>query len=736
MNLDSALATFIAESRELLQQMEDALLHIEQAPDDADTVNAIFRTAHTIKGSAGLFGLDGIVSFTHTAESVLDKVRSGELHIDAELAALLLQAGDHIGILVGHVAGEGVADDESRRRGEELTAALQAYLGGRRQAAPLPAAGQADARGTLRQEGGGPVETDNWHLSLRFSPDVLRNGMDPQSFIRYLGTLGRIVHIVTLTDAIPRAAEMDPEACYVGFEISFESEADKAAIDSVFEFVREDSTVRILPPHSRHSEYLQLIREMPEEEMRLGEILVRCGTLTRAELEQALRSQEQSAEQPPRPIGEVLVEQNMVRPVVVEAALEKQKQAKDNKDGKGGNSLIRVDAQKLDQLINLIGELIIAGAGAGLIARAAGNSALLEATSTMSRLVEEVRDSALKLRMVQIGSTFNRFHRVVHDVSRELGKNISLVISGAETELDKTVIEQIGDPLLHLVRNAMDHGIEASGVRLARGKPAQGTLRLNAFHDSGSIVIEVSDDGGGLSKEKILKKAVARGLVGESDNLSDREIYNLIFEPGFSTADQVSNLSGRGVGMDVVRRNIVALRGSVDLDTVEGEGTTVRIRLPLTLAIIDGFLVAVGKASFVVPLDLVVECLELSAEDRRAASERNYVALRGQVLPYLNLRDMFGIEGDRARRENLVVVQHGGMRIGLVVDYLQGEIQTVIKPLGRMFNQVNGIAGSTILGNGEVALILDVPALARQMTLAEDRRLAHTEEMSDREAVR
>jgi two-component system chemotaxis sensor kinase CheA len=649
---------------------------------------------------------------------------------------VLLKVCDHIGTLVGHVAGDGAADDETQRRSEELTACLKNYLGGRPEPAPLAASGAAPPKATLRQEGGGPVETDNWHLSLRFAPDVLRNGMDPLSFIRYLGTLGRIVHIVTLTDAIPRAAEMDPEACYFGYEIALESEADKATIEGVFEFVREDARIRILPPHSRHSEYLQLIREMPEEEMRLGEILVRCGTLTQAELEQALRSQEESAEHPPRPIGEVLVEQNMVRPAVVEAALEKQKQAKDNKEGRGGNSLIRVDAQKLDQLINLIGELIIAGAGASLIARAAGHSALLEATSTMSRLVEEVRDSALKLRMVQIGSTFNRFHRVVHDVARELGKDIVLSISGADTELDKTVVEQIGDPLLHLVRNAMDHGIEPAEVRTARGKPAQGTLSLNAYHDSGSIVIEVSDDGGGLSKEKILKKAIARGLINEDDSLSDQEIYNLIFEPGFSTADQISNLSGRGVGMDVVRRNIAALRGSVDLDTVEGEGTTVRIRLPLTLAIIDGFLVGVGKASFVVPLDLVVECLELSAEDRNAAGERNYVALRGQVLPYLHLREMFGIEGDRARRENLVVVQHGGSRIGLVVDYLLGETQTVIKPLGRMFSGVNGIAGSTILGNGEVALILDVPALARQMTSAEERRqAAETRDMRDKETI-
>jgi two-component system chemotaxis sensor kinase CheA len=330
--------------------------------------------------------------------------------------------------------------------------------------------------------------------------------------------------------------------------------------------------------------------------------------------------------------------------------------------------------------------------------------------------VEEVRDSALTLRMVQIGATFNRFQRVVRDVSKELGKDIELVISGAETELDKTVVEKIGDPLTHLVRNSMDHGIESAEVRLANGKPAKGTLRLNAYHDSGSIVIEVSDDGGGLKKDRILQKAIEKGLVAPDANLTDKEIFNLIFEAGFSTSDAVSNLSGRGVGMDVVRRNINALRGTIDIESAQGEGTTIRIRLPLTLAIIDGFLVGVGTSSFVIPLDLVVECIELSDEDRRAGEERNYLSLRGQVLPYMRLRDLFDVKGDQVRRENVVVVQYGNARAGLVVDALLGEFQTVIKPMGRIFSHVNGIGGSTILGSGEVALILDVPRLVQLVT--------------------
>jgi two-component system chemotaxis sensor kinase CheA len=371
-----------------------------------------------------------------------------------------------------------------------------------------------------------------------------------------------------------------------------------------------------------------------------------------------------------------------------------------------------------------VGELVIAGASAALLAQKSRDVGMYEATSTITRLVDEIRDGALRLRMVQIGETFNRFHRVVRDVSRELDKDIELVITGAETELDKTVVEKISDPLMHLVRNALDHGIEARAVRAANGKPEKGSVRLNAFHESGSIVIEVSDDGGGLNKERILAKAVEKGLVPEGAELSDQEIYKLIFEAGFSTAEQVSNLSGRGVGMDVVRRNIEALRGTVHVDSQPGQGTSLHIRLPLTLAIIDGFLTGVASAAYVVPLDLVEECMELSAD----LAGRDYLNLRGEVLPFIRLRERFGHAGAGGRRQSVVVVRYAGKRAGLVVDELMGEFQTVIKPLGPVFAQLKGIAGSTILGTGEVALILDVPGLialtARPDTAAERLGLA------------
>ncbi len=693
-DIDQVTHTFIAESRELLEQMESALLAV--ARDGLDAVNAIFRAAHTIKGSAGMFGFDPVVEFTHVAESVLDKVRDGAVPLGDELVALLLACRDHIGALVDAVESGTLADNAALTdAGAPLVAALQGYLG------EAPAATPAGASAADSPDAGA---AGHWHISLRFGPDVLRNGMDPLSFIRYLGQLGTVTGVATSADDLPAADEFDPESCYLGFEIGFASSADKAAIDSVFDFVREDCAIRILPPENRIAEYIAWLDEVPAQRERLGQMLVRCGSITAHELEQALAAQAAHAA-PGQPIGAILVGQGAVRAPVVEAALAKQRQAPEARPQQESRS-VRVDADKLDRLINLVGELIIAGAGANLIARRTQIPELLECTSTLSSLVEEVRDNALQLRMVKIGATFNRFQRVVHDVARELGKDIRLDVSGEDAELDKTVVEKIGDPLTHLVRNAMDHGIEPADVRAARGKPAQGTVALNAYHDSGSIVIEVKDDGGGLKRERILAKAVERGLVEPGRTLTDKEIFNLIFEPGFSTAEQVTNLSGRGVGMDVVKRNIVALRGSVDVASTEGAGTTVTVRLPLTLAIINGFQVGVGKSVFVIPMEMVEECIEF-----RDQPGCDWVDLRGQPLPFVRLRERFGVAGTPARRRSIVVVRYGGRKAGLVVDSLLGEFQTVIKPLGKVFAGARFLSGSSILGNGDVALILDMAAL-------------------------
>ncbi|WP_313451332.1 chemotaxis protein CheA [Pseudomonas rhodesiae] len=663
-NLDQAQQTFIVEARELLQAMEQSLLQLENEPDDQDAIGAIFRAAHTIKGSAGLFGLAPIVGFTHIVEDVLDRLRDGDIAVDADLIALLLKCGDHMLELIDVVASRGEAlTPAALQRGEALREALGVYH-------PLHAT-TADAV-TAKAADGESAEV-LWHISLRFGADVYRNGMDPLSFLRYLQTLGQMVQVDTLTDSIPALESFDPESCYLGFEIDLRSTASHATLNEVFDFVRDECEVQITA-----------VDEAPIN-------LASTGTELVTQAEPTHRS---------------------TAPQRVATASEAKP-----RDG----NYVRVNADKLDELINLVGELVIASAGASLLARSCNQDPLHEATSTVSGLVEEILDGALHLRMIPIGDTFNRFRRVVRDVSQELGKDIDLLISGAETELDKTVVEKIGDPLMHLLRNAMDHGIESAEARRAAGKSSKGHLSLNAYHDSGSIVIEIADDGAGLNRERILEKAQERGLVASGAVLSDQEIYNLIFEAGFSTAEAVTNLSGRGVGMDVVKRNITLLRGTVDLDSRPGQGTVVRIRLPLTLAIINGFLVGIDQATYVIPLDMVQECIELDEPQRDSSREQGYLDLRGEVLPLVHLRDHFNHEGPAARRQNVVVVRYAEHKAGLVVDDLLGEFQTVIKPLGKLFGALRGISGSTILGSGAVALILDVPALLNQLVQMEAR---------------
>ncbi len=707
--MDEVLSVFIVEAREQLEAMEAGLMQLEQGDRDPETINAVFRAAHTIKGGAGVVEIHSVERFTHILENVLDRLRNGEIAVSGEMISALLLGCDHIGALLTVVlSGEAETPEALRREGETIAEALRPFLG------TVSSAGElAEATANVTRSDRAENIGDCWHISIRFGRNVLKMGMEPLAFLRYLLNLGEIAHLTTLTDALPEPDEMDPELCYLGFEISFRSHATKEAIERVFEFCRDDCDLHILPPNSKLADFLQLIETLPEENMRLGEILVKSGAITQEELESGLRQQsgEGGAAQQ---LGEILVEQQNVQPELVEAAAAKQKNVSEKKAAE--SNLIRVHADKLDQLIDLVGELVIAGASANLLARKSGEGTLVEATSVLTRLVESIRDSALQLRMVQIGETFNRFHRVARDVSKELGKDIELVISGAETELDKSVVERIGDPLMHLVRNAMDHGIEPAEQRAARGKPARGRVELNAFHESGSIVIEVVDDGGGLNHEKIAAKAIERGIIQSGQTLSDQEVINLIFEPGFSTVDKITNLSGRGVGMDVVKKNITALRGTVEVKTLPGEGSRFIIRLPLTLAIIDGFLTGVGKFSYVIPLDMVVECIEMTG----TSADRDYLNLRGEVLPFVRLRELFEVSGERPARENAVVVQYAGQKAGIVVDQLLGEFQTVIKPLGTLFRNMRGIGGSTILGSGEVALILDVQALVSRCARAEE----------------
>ncbi|AAM37710.1 chemotaxis protein CheA [Xanthomonas citri pv. citri] len=660
MDMNQLMQTFLAESRDLLEDMERHLLEAERGESSPDAVNAIFRAAHTIKGSGGLFDLPQLVGFTHVVESVLDLVRDEALSLSSELIGLLLVCCDHIHALVETAADPSHADPVAlAAEAEPLLAQLQTYL--QRSACGVTAA--AIAQGAPEKQSG------YWRITLKLFADALRFGNSPLKLIRNLRSLGSVESINTDISQLPAFDDLDPEANYLGFQILLRSDADRAAIEEVFEFVREDCDLEIVSVPA------------PSDAADL------------------LTAETAASSAPNKPLAAVPSAASAPGRAAPDAAAR-------NADARS----IRVDADKLDRMIDLVGELIIAVSSTNANAQRTGDAQLLESASILAGLVEDVRESALQLRMVKIGGTFSRFQRVVHDVARELGKDIALVVAGEDTELDKSVVEKIGDPLTHLVRNAMDHGIEPADVRVARGKPARGTVGLNAYHDSGSIVIQITDDGGGLNRDRILAKALERGLIEPGRQLSDRDVFAMIFEPGFSTAEKVTNLSGRGVGMDVVKRNITALRGTVEIDSAAGVGTTISVRLPLTLAIINGFQVGVGKSVFVVPLDVVEECVEFTPD---YASD--YIDLRGSVLPYVRLRELFALGGKTPARESIVVIRQGAQRFGLVVDTLLGEWQTVIKPLSKVFAQVKGISGSSILGSGDVALILDVPSLIQQL---------------------
>lgn len=706
-----ALPAFVSEAHEQLASIEQLLLELEDAPDDRDRLDALFRCAHTVKGSAGLFGLDRVVAFTHHAETLLDRMREGQLALTAELGTLLLTCTDEIRVLVGE-APDAPETGEDRARRAGLVSRLQAACGETSGAGsgriPTPDATGATPEGRARR----------WHLQVRFGADTFRNGFDPLTVLSYLGNLGAVARIACEREAVPQLDAVDPESCHLGFALELETDARREVIEAAFSFVREDCTLTILEPGATPDEIVRAIEAMPERD-RLGAILVEVGAISPAQLQQALRTQRQAAGEgePAARLGEILQASSGVDPKVVEAALARQQRARE--PGAGDDArFIRVQADRLDAVINLLGELVIAAAGAGMLARQSRQCALIEANQTVGGLIEEIRNSTLQLRMVPIGETFSRFRRVVRDTAAELGKDVSLELIGTDTELDKSVVERITDPLMHVVRNALDHGLEPPAERVAAGKPPQGRLTLAACHEAGSIVIRIDDDGRGIRRDRVLQRAWDRGLVERGVEPPDAQILSLIFEPGFSTAETVTNLSGRGVGMDVVRRNIESLRGSVALSSEPGRGSRIEIRLPLTLAIIDGFLVGVGASRFVFPLDAVVEVIEGAGADTAIdARGRGTAELRGRVLPVVDLRSLYGLDGTRAERPSVVVIQAGPERFGVRVDQLLGQHQTVIKPLGRMFRSLRGMSGSSILGNGEVALIFD-PATLGQLAAA------------------
>jgi len=704
--MEQAIVTYREEAGELLGELETSLLELEETPDDTDLINRVFRAMHTIKGSGAMFGFDEIASFTHEVETVFDMVRNNKMTVTKHLLDLTLKSRDHILYLLNISTDEEV----DRSAGDTIIAGLRQLL----PSVEMPQKGSDEVPAISLPEipGDALADESTWRIRFRPAPNILMCGTNPISLINELRGLGT-AHVVAHFDDIPALNDLVGENCYIFWDIILTSSRGVDAIKDVFIFVEDDCELKI--------ELIDSSGMIDREQgyKKLGDILVERGDLSTIEMQKALMLQKR--------FGELLVEQGIVTPEKVQSALVEQQHVKSVRKERSeappqeSAASIRVPAEKLDQLINLVGEMVTVQAHLTQVSAAGGDAVYIAISEEIERLTNELRDTALNIRMLPIGSTFSKFKRLVRDLSQELGKEIEMETFGAETELDKTVIEKLNDPLVHIIRNSIDHGIEMPAARKAAGKPSAGKVYLGAEHSGDSVLITIRDDGAGLDRDTIRAKAIERGLISAAAEVSDKEIYAQIFAPGFSTAAKVTSVSGRGVGMDVVKRGIDGLRGSIGVDSVRGSGTTITLKIPLTLAIIDSLLVKIGKDHFVLPLAAVEECVELTREDVKNSHGNNLANVRGHLTPYISLREQFNVSGNSPDIEQIVIASVHGTRIGFVVDCVIGQHQTVIKPLGRMYQDVKGISGATVLGDGTVALILDMGLLLQSIEALDHR---------------
>ncbi|PAW79522.1 MAG: hypothetical protein B9S32_03015 [Verrucomicrobia bacterium Tous-C9LFEB] len=667
-NTNQFAATFLQEAAEQLALIEEIILEVEENPHDSESINRLFRVFHTIKGSGSMFGFDQVAEFTHHVETILDKVRNGLIPISKELVNVILASKDQISQML--------RGDESSPDGRgELIARLNAL-----QSADGEASHEAAMVSEKSPDGAKPTSVSTYHIHFRPEAGILTRGLDPSVLLQDLRVLGPC-QITAKTEAIPLLEQCTPEFCGFCWDITLTTDCGIAAIKDVFIFVEDDSEI--------------VIEALPA----VAAAAVISTPVSAPVVEPKVK--EEIAEKAP-PVAK--------NGSSSKAAVTNGKATNPHKNS-GPDGSVRVPSERLDRLVNLLGELVINQSRLTQVASRLDCPELSAPTEDLERLVAEFRDIVLGIRMMPIGTTFSRFKRLVHDLSDELGKEIDLVTDGAETELDKTVIDQLGDPLVHLIRNSIDHGIAKPGERERLGKPRRGTIRLAACHEGAHVAIKIEDDGEGIDKEAVRAKAIEKKLITPEAVLSDRELFSLIFLPGFSTAKAITNVSGRGVGMDVVKRQIDALRGSVEVSSQLGVGTCITLTLPLTLAIIDGLLVEVDKDQFIIPMALVTENVELAADQRTCHNGRNLLPVRGEQIPYLRLRDIFDITGAEQPVERVVIANVVGNRVGLVVDRVLGSHQTVIQSLGRLYQNIEVASGATIMGDGRVALILDVPGL-------------------------
>ncbi len=679
--MDIHAKAFKEEAYEILTELESLLLELAENNEDGDLIDRVFGSFHTIKGSGSMFGFDAIAEFTHEIETALDHVREGIISVTPELISLTLEARDKILELLDKDTN--ILDDEAQK----IISAFQEFVDSEQMLEDDQKKDAGEVRSTVTYR-------------IRFKPeeDIFTSGTNPLLLLAELKEMGDC-SIVAKSEGIPELAGYGAEKCYVSWDIILTTDKDENLIHDVFVFVADQSEISIKPVYEHFDS------GEPEDYNKLGEILLDRGDISKEELKRIIESQKK--------IGEKLVESEIISAENIEAALTEQEHVRKMLRSEREKNLtsIRVDASRIDNLVDLVGELVTAQARLSQKASGDNDPELQAIAESVERLTEELRDNAMSIRMVPIGTIFSRMRRLVHDLSEDLGKQVTMTTKGAATELDKTVIDKLNETLIHIIRNAIDHGIELPATREALNKQAKGTVHLAAYHEGASVIIKISDDGAGLDPEKLKALAAEKGLVASDAELSKEECFGLIHHPGFTTTDEANSVSGRGVGMDVVKRSIENLRGTINIDSTVNAGTTISLRLPLTLAIIDGLLVRIGSELFVFPLTVVDECVELSHDEAELARERSMMTFRGEAFAYISLRQILEIEGDHPNVEKIILVKVGGKRIGFSVDQVIGQHQTVIKSLSQAYGNIGGISGATILGDGTVALILDVNQL-------------------------
>ena len=671
---------FFEESFEGLDIMENGLLNMDPGAVVDEEINAIFRAAHSIKGGSGTFGFNTISSFTHLMETLLDEMRDGRRSVTIEAVDALLRSVDTLREMLTATRENGVMNaDKVQSQKLELEEILHQNLN--------KIAAIEDTQEIIQ----GVDERVGWHIVFLPLPHMLRTGNDPLRIIRELETLGEL-KVEADISAIPPLSSYEPEDSYLSWNIHLKSQATREEIDEIFAWVYDDCELAVMPIIQNHTNHSPVNEDTAKAQVQ---------ELSKAALKKAPPPDE-------RRVGDR------------RSGGDRRKGDRRQATATGSGNSIRVDIAKIDGLINMVGELVITQSMLSMLGDEFSMDKLerlQEGLSQLERHTRELQESVMQVRMLPISFTFSRFPRLVHDLSSKMGKKIELKMTGENTEVDKTVIEKIGDPLVHLVRNSLDHGIEMPDERRAAGKSETGTINLNAYHKGGNIIIEIRDDGRGLNRTKIEKKAIEKGLIDEDHNLSERQIHELIFQPGFSTAEVVSDVSGRGVGMDVVRKNINELGGNIEIESESGKGSAIIIRLPLTLAILDGQTVTVADETYIAPLVSIIESIQVKEDQvKRVAGRGETFKLRDEYLPILRLHEIFNIDDPKATRLEdglLVVVEGDGRHCGLFVDDLLGQQQVVIKSLEANYQRVEGISGATILGDGSVSLILDIPGLLR-----------------------